>query len=166
MFGSFAAAQAQAFSSINTQKLNTGGRIMNGEKDTNGGKGNRIEGTNLVVGRGEWVINADASEEHNDFLEAINRGDYDGVNLNKLMSKRTLKSIKTTENKAKKAYNKKVQQNKNRAIERALSKQTNVLHSDLVGIHNKPSIVAIGDGYIIRYDLQNGNSIIKKVKTK
>lgn len=67
-------------------RLYGGGRIPLNGRDDRTGRGHRIEDTNIVVGRGEWVVNADASKEHNKLLEGINAGQYKGVDLAEIVN--------------------------------------------------------------------------------
>lgn len=68
--------------SLASKALFTGGRIpKSGRSDINGGRGHRIEDTNIIVGAGEHVINAGSSEKHDKFLQQLNRGEYDDMDL-------------------------------------------------------------------------------------
>lgn len=167
LFGSFAAAQAQAFSAIQPIALNTGGRIMQGDKDTNGGKGLRVEGTNYVVGRGEWIVNADASQEHNEFIKALNAGEFKNVDLKRLMSKDTIKGIRSREANSKRTYNRKLERLRTAELIRSLDKQTSLLHSDLNALYSRPEILANDDKSItLRQQFRNGNSKTTKINKK
>jgi hypothetical protein len=78
------------FSKINnsSKKLYTGGPLdqegvtgfvnKSGRSDRNGGRGHRVEDSNLVLGGKEFVVNESTSMKHAAFLEALNRGEFDG----------------------------------------------------------------------------------------
>ncbi len=70
-----------------SKKLYTGGPLdqegvtgfvnKQGRSDRNGGRGHRVEDSNLVLGGKEFVVNENTSMRHADFLEALNRGEFD-----------------------------------------------------------------------------------------
>ena len=70
-----------------SKKLYAGGPIdqegvtgfvnRSGRTDRNGGRGHRVEDSNLVLGGEEFVINGRTAAIHAPFLEALNRGDFD-----------------------------------------------------------------------------------------
>lgn len=65
----------------NTVRLFTGGRIPLNGKDDRFGQGHRIEGTNIEVGAGEWVMKRTVSDEHDAFLAAMNADRFKGIDL-------------------------------------------------------------------------------------
>ena len=84
------AAFVSMFSSFKngaSKKLYTGGPLdqegvtgfvnKQGRSDRNGGRGHRVEDSNLVLGGKEFVVNENTSMRHDDFLEALNRGEFD-----------------------------------------------------------------------------------------
>lgn len=66
------------------KKLYTGGALedsgfvnLNGRTDKNGGRGHRIEDSNIVVGGKEFIVAEGPAQKHRELLEAINRGEFD-----------------------------------------------------------------------------------------
>ncbi len=69
------------------KKLYTGGSLdqegvtgfvnKSGRSDRNGGRGHKVEDSNLVLGGREFVVNESTSMKHAAFLEALNRGEFD-----------------------------------------------------------------------------------------
>lgn len=57
-------------------KLEKGGRIK-GKRHSNGG--HRIEGTDIEVEDGEWVVNRKSSAKYNKILDAINKDKFDSL---------------------------------------------------------------------------------------
>jgi hypothetical protein len=88
----FALAAIAAFLSIfasikgSQKKLYRGGPIdqdgvtgfvnRSGRTDRNGGRGHRVEDSNLVLGGGEFVVNEKMAAMHAPFLEALNNGEF------------------------------------------------------------------------------------------
>jgi hypothetical protein len=70
-----------------SKKLYTGGPLdqegvtgfvnRSGRTDRNGGRGHRVEDSNLILGGREFVVNESTSMKHAAFLEALNRGEFD-----------------------------------------------------------------------------------------
>lgn len=94
MFALFASfkAKAKSLASSNSVKAFTGGALedyqeksgwvnKNGRTDKRGGRGHRVEDSDLVLGGYEFVTNEDTSQRHGRFLEAMNQGKYDGMDL-------------------------------------------------------------------------------------
>lgn len=77
LFALIAQARAQAKAAT---KLYRGGKIPLG-KDDERGQGYRIEGTNIEVGGGEFVVRRKVVEKHENFIEKLNRGKYDHLDL-------------------------------------------------------------------------------------
>jgi hypothetical protein len=55
----------------------TGFVNKSGRSDRSGGRGHRVEDSNLVLGGREFVVNENTAMRHADFLEALNRGEFD-----------------------------------------------------------------------------------------
>jgi hypothetical protein len=71
-----------------TQRAFRGGKIdANGWTDKGNGRGHRVEGTNLVVGKGEYIMPEDITTRHEDFFEDVRAGKYNHLNLNKVLSR-------------------------------------------------------------------------------
>lgn len=93
MFGIWKKYKAQAAASAGFEALYTGGRIKDYMKpgvtpksDRPGrGSGHRIEGTNLVVGADEWLLNAITSKKQDRFIQGLNSGKYDNMDLYSLV---------------------------------------------------------------------------------
>lgn len=86
MFGAFAAAKAKAFKAAEVPKFRKGGKLGGHSHDDGGNpifdrEGNRIG----EVERDEWIIGTAPSREHNGFLERLNKGEFKGVDLNRLI---------------------------------------------------------------------------------
>ncbi len=82
IFRAFKSAQAKA------QALYKGGRIpKEGYTDKDGGRGHRVQDTNIIVGAGEHVLNANTSEAQNEFLTELNKGKWDDIDFLSLVKK-------------------------------------------------------------------------------
>lgn len=69
-----------------TQRAFRGGKIdANGWTDKGNGRGHRVEGTNLVVGKGEYIMPEDITTRHEDFFDDVRAGKYNHINLNKVL---------------------------------------------------------------------------------
>ena len=77
LFALIASARAQAKAAT---KLYKGGKIPLG-KDDEHGTGYKIEGTNIEVGGGEFVLRRKVVDKHETFIEKLNSGKYDHLNL-------------------------------------------------------------------------------------
>ena len=163
MFAAFTAAQAQAFSAIEPVSLYTGGRIMNGEKDTNGGNGLKIEGTNARVGRGEWIVNATTSEKQNEFIKALNSGKYDNVDFMSMLGDGSMQKIALIERGAKRTINRKTNANLAKMYAREINKQTRILSTGLDDLYKKPQFIQTDKGFIERSIDKRGNTSTKKI---
>lgn len=159
LFGAFAATKAQA---LQATKLYTGGRVpLGGHDDRNGGKGHRVEGTNLVVGAGEWVINRKASDKHNSFLNALNSGAYDDIDLMSVLEgakAKDLNSLTINIQKQQRANSAQVQRN---AIQEAIKAQTDKLGTQLENILTAPQVQVTEDGYYKVINSNNSTTINK-----
>ena len=139
-----------------TKKLYTGGDInqegvtgfvnRSGRTDRNGGRGHRVEDSNLILGGEEFVINGRTAALHAPFLEALNRGEFDsGPGLAFAM-----KHGKDMEHKQAiaSAYERRnASNNQASAIERAIGRQMAALASV---IQNQDNMVAYRPGDLIR----------------
>lgn len=165
MAGSFIAFKAQAFKAT---KLYDGGQIPTvgegGRSDKNGGAGHRIEGTNLVVGGGEFVTNAQDTAEQLPVLKAINNGQFRGVDVMDLLSAKTNKAkslgVKT------RTVERIKQRKTDKAIIKAIEAQTSKQMDKFNKLINKPMLAANGENYVIMRIDEFGNTDIKKVNTK
>jgi len=163
LFASFAAAKAQAFQATRAS-FDEGGRITTGYSDENGGRGNRVEGTNIVVGRGEWVVNRKASERHNDFLHNLNRGDYDGLDLESaiLGSQRGSKLV-IASNKAKYKYERQKRFQRSEVLRGAINRQTRQLSKKLDALYEKEEIaIDSKDRIVTMKNHVNGSKTTKR----
>lgn len=59
-----------------------------GRTDRFGGRGHRIEDSSLVVGGKEFIINEETAVRQAAFLEDLNSGKYDGINIKQLVQSR------------------------------------------------------------------------------
>lgn len=91
LFASFK-AKAKAAAADSSVKAYKGGKLEDyqeksgwvnkeGRTDKRGGRGHRVEDSNLVLGGKEFVTNEDTATRHGRFLEAMNKGKYDGLDL-------------------------------------------------------------------------------------
>lgn len=86
VFALVARARAQAAQFAQPIELRGGGlfdgpNLLSHEKQRRSGRYHRIEGTDMAIERGEWIIGTKHSKEHGSFLEALNAGKYSGVNI-------------------------------------------------------------------------------------
>lgn len=56
-------------------------QFLAGRSDKQGGRGHRIEDSNVVVGGGEYLLNDTTTRKQRPFIEDLNRGLYDNVDL-------------------------------------------------------------------------------------
>jgi tape measure domain-containing protein len=80
MFAGINAAKQKAKAAA-VDKYYTGGMLPFGKSDEHGGTGYMVEGTNIMVGGGEMVVNRGDSQEHKEFLHRLNNGNYAGIDL-------------------------------------------------------------------------------------
>lgn len=80
MFAAIAAARQKAKASA-VERLYTGGEIPWGRTDEDGKRGYMIEGTNIMVGGGEFVTNRAVTKENREFLKRLNAGAYKGIDM-------------------------------------------------------------------------------------
>lgn len=139
-----------------SKKLYAGGDInqegvtgfvnRSGRSDRNGGRGHRVEDSNLILGGEEFVINGRTAAIHAPFLEALNRGEFDsGPGLAFAM-----KHGKDMEHKQAiaSAYERRNASNTQAsAIERAIGRQMAALAGV---IQNQENLVAYRPGDLIR----------------
>jgi len=139
-----------------SKKLYAGGDInqegvtgfvnRSGRTDRNGGRGHRVEDSNLILGGEEFVINGKTAAIHAPFLEALNRGEFDsGPGLAFAM-----KHGKDMEHKQAiaSAYERRNASNSQAAaIERAIGRQMAALAGV---IQNQENLVAYRPGDLIR----------------
>lgn len=83
LFALIASARAQAKAAT---KLYRGGKIPLG-KDDEHGTGYKIEGTNIEVGGGEFVLRRKVVDKHEPFIEKLNSGKYDHLDLEKELNR-------------------------------------------------------------------------------
>ena len=86
LFALLSSSRQKAKAEAASNKFFQGGRIPYFRSDENGATGNRIEGTNMQVGGGEFILNRRATEEHQPFMERLNKGEFKGVDLNQALS--------------------------------------------------------------------------------
>lgn len=159
MLGAFAASKASA---LQATKLYAGGRIpTSGSDDRNGGRGHKVQGTNIVVGAGEWVINRKASDKHNAFLDALNAGAFDNVDLMSMLEgakAKDLNNLTINIRKQQQANSAQIQRN---AIKDAIQAQTQALEGKLESILKAPQVQVTEDGYYKIINTQNSLTIDK-----
>lgn len=83
----FKSYKNQARSLAQQQAFFKGGKIpAEGYTDMGGGRGHRVEGTGIIVGGGEMIVNRGTTQIHDDFLQDLNDGKYDHLDLNALLA--------------------------------------------------------------------------------
>lgn len=163
MVGSFIALKVKAFQAVQ-QNFAEGGELPTitegGRTDKYGGRGHRIEDTNIFVGGGEFVTKAEVTKEHSDFLHNLNDGEYSGLDLVKIIDNRGRMINKMMNNQVI------ILQQKERdyqsAMERAIA---NTVQKQLSIIIKKPSIIPTENGYIESKTDEKGNTNIIKINT-
>lgn len=92
MFAFFAKAKAQA-KAASGQRAYEGGSLAEllganrSSEDRHGvGRGYRLEGTDLVIGGDEFLVNKTSAQNNRQFLNALNKGQFDNIDLSSLMS--------------------------------------------------------------------------------
>jgi len=91
VFSLVAKARAQAAQFAQPVELRGGGlfdgpNLLSHEQQSRRGRYHRIEGSNLAIERGEWIIGTEHSKEHGGFLAALNAGEFKGVNIEKSLA--------------------------------------------------------------------------------
>lgn len=87
LIGLFSKFKAQS-KQLTTEAAFTGGPIdqfLAGRSDKYGGRGHRIEDSNVIVGGGEYLVNSDTTAKQRDFLPKLNSGIYNDVDFEALM---------------------------------------------------------------------------------
>lgn len=164
MIGSFIALKVKAFQAVD-QRFSEGGLIPSekngGRSDKHGGRGHRVEDTNIILGGGEFVMNAKDTAEHLDLMERINDGEYAGVDII-----RAIEASKSINAKVAK-YQIQIQQQREfdyyRAIKDAVS---SCVEPYLKAIVQKPSYAPTDDGYMVAKTDLKGNNTVSMIKTK
>ena len=162
MVAAFVASKVAAFQAV---KLHDGGQLptvgAGGISDKNGGEGHRIEGTNFVVGGGEFITNEDTTSEHLGFLERLNNDEFKGVDLSALVDGKSSRI---------RSMNRNVDAVKLLAkidFSEAIEKQTKAITLYLHKMYTDPKITPLSDGSMleVKKDLK-GNRIITKIKKR
>lgn len=74
------------------------GAVGKRRTDRGGNAGHRVEGTNLIISGYEYINNEQTTQKHRPFLDKLNRGYFDGVNIEKLLIKSMSEETKTHSN--------------------------------------------------------------------
>lgn len=85
MIGAFVKAKADALKAV--PKLRKGGKIEGRTHEHGGELAVSDSGQYYELERGEWVIGTKHSREHDAFLERLNKGEFAGVDLNRMAGK-------------------------------------------------------------------------------
>lgn len=93
MFALFARFRSQANAASNQNRAYRGGALdkdygfvnTQGRTDRFGGKGHKVEDSNLVLGGKEFVNKEEVSVKHSKFLYQLNTGKFDGLDLNQIV---------------------------------------------------------------------------------
>ena len=163
MIGSFIALKAKSFSAA-SQNFADGGELPSllngGRSDRYGARGHRIEDTNIRVGGGEFITNAEDTAEQRPILKAINDGKFRGVDLMGIVENRKRRTAKTQ----KRADSIVIQSGHNN--DSAIKEQTQTIVKFLTAIVDKPILTATADGWLEIYTDINGNKLTKKINKK
>lgn len=89
LFALLSSSRQKAKAEAASNKFYRGGKIPMFRTDEGGFEGNKIEGTNIEVGGGEFVLNRKATAEHGDFMESLNKGKYKGIDIERVLSGET-----------------------------------------------------------------------------
>lgn len=140
MFAAFAASKAKAFEAA---RLYDGGLIPRG-KDDKYGDGYRVEGTNIRVGGGEYVINKRDTREQYKLIKAINKGKFRGMDLMGIIDGKLSASdgVNLTVIQAEQREQKRNEQLYREAIE----KQTRELSRGLDRLYKRPDVFPTDNG--------------------
>lgn len=79
-------AEAKALTS---ERAFTGGPVdqfLAGRSDRQGGRGHRVEDSNLIIGGDEYIVRGSTTAKNRPFLDGFNRGDYDHIDLNEMLA--------------------------------------------------------------------------------
>jgi hypothetical protein len=163
MIGSFIGLKVQAFKAA-SQRFNKGGQLPDvggdGRSDYGNQQGHRIEGTDIMVGGGEYVVNARDTKEHSDFLKRLNDGEFRNVDLAAVVSKRKRKIKSIREQGAI------FMQNDNARLEAVLNENNTKVIKYLDAILAKPNITSTDGGFIETTVDINKNSLTRKINLK
>jgi hypothetical protein len=142
-----------------TTKLRGGGRL----------KGNRHEDGGIPIGLGyeaedgEWVVNRNVSEKHNNFIEKLNAGKYNGIDLEKAMLQFERKAGALEISSIRSQTNEKFNYNSMKtAFHEVVREQTGKL---IEFDEKRGQYVSTADGYMKIQNYQNGSIKIEKVKS-
>lgn len=140
MFGAFAASKAKAFEAA---RLYDGGLIPRG-KDDKYGDGYRVEGTNIRVGGGEFVVNRKDTQEQLKLIKAINKGKFRGVNLMDIIDGKAAAAdgVNAVVIKAEQRQ----QQRQEQLYREAIKEQTRELSQGLNRLYNRPEVFPTDKG--------------------
>ena len=86
LFSLVAQAKAQAAQFATPDELRGGGlfdgpNLLSHEQQRKRKRYHRIEGSNMAIEKGEWIIGTEHSREHSDFLANLNDGKYSGIDI-------------------------------------------------------------------------------------
>lgn len=165
MVGSFIAFKVKA---AKATRLHDGGLIdpvgQGGRDDRNGGAGHRVEGTNIIVGGGEFVTNAVDTAEQLPLLRAINNGDFRGKDLLSLIEGGNQKAV--TLNVQRQYVEETKQKNTDKALIKEMRKQGKKQLQKLDKLIDKPSLTPHQDGYYLLQIDAKGNKKVQKINLK
>lgn len=139
MFSAFAASKAKAFEAA---RLYDGGLIPRG-KDDKYGDGYRVEGTNIRVGGGEFVINKRDTREQYSLIKAINKGKFRGVDLMSIIDG---KAVSDGVNLTVIQAEKREQQRNEKLYREAIERQTKELSKGLDRLYKRPDVFPTDTG--------------------
>ncbi len=88
MYALFAKAKAQAKTAAIAPQLREGAQLE-GPSHEGGGIPINVRGNMYEAEGGEWIIGTKPSKEHSPFLNRLNSGEFSGVNLDALVSRRS-----------------------------------------------------------------------------
>lgn len=139
MFGAFAASKAKAFEAA---RLYDGGLIPRG-RDDKYGDGYRVEGTNLRVGGGEFVVNRRDTREQYQLIKAINKGKFRGTDLMSILDGQAAsEGVNLTVIQAEQRE----QQRNDKMYREAIEQQTKELSKGLNRLYKRADVFPTKDG--------------------
>lgn len=77
-------SEAKALTSERAFKGGPVDQFLGGRSDKYGGRGHKVEDSNLVLGGDEFIIRGQTTKKQRSFLESLNRGLYDDIDIHSL----------------------------------------------------------------------------------
>lgn len=166
MFGAFIASKAKAAS---LTKLADGGQLE-GPSHADGGIPIGIGGRapTYEAEGGEWVVKKTHSKEHNSFLKRLNKGDFKGMNLDRMVKgAERMRTLGVVVEKVSQVQDRKSQQLTMLAFATAIQGQTgDLLSKGFDKLYSKPEINIVDKNTIVEVKQTKNGRIIKQINLK